>query len=400
MLRTHISADLAKLPPGEQVTLAGWLSAKLDITPLVIELRDQWGMIRVICQDASQQKILNQTTLESTIQVVGIIQYRQGADGQVTPEVICTQFNILSNARPLPIQLKDYINGDPDFRYRYLTLRRENYRRNIQMVSKLRQFLRTRLEKAGFLEVDFANIFMDVSEVPLNSQYLIPSRLSIAPLLDSIPSEYKKCFQFFSAPIDPHIPPPFGIQGTWLSVGMPECDSPEFLRWLVEEIIDSFAKDNDLKAGRFRSGIQQIGTAKPASTNTDGLLDFIWMHGEPLLLRSSNRWIANKHEFVAPIKDDIHLLVSQPDKVREESFSLLCQNKYLGYAYIRNLDTGVQNMLFELLGKTPEELSEFDPIVSDITYYQSHLCGLELQLEKLAAIFSNENDITNMFLFP
>lgn len=248
MLKTHTCKDISELPSGQIVTLAGWLQSCQNEVPLVFELRDQWGTASIVVEDLTLIDKIRSLEFESVLQVVGVIRTKSREETADTlkkqeMEVLATQINVLNRAAPLPFRtiLDEDTNEYQEQAYRFVALRQPRLRKNLEAVANSRRFIRTYLETQGFTEVLLAQEYERSFHGDLNSEYLTPSRLSLAPLFESSFLEMKRCYQFVHAPITPGIPLPLGIEGTSLSCGITHCQSPANILVLTEGLVKALA---------------------------------------------------------------------------------------------------------------------------------------------------------------
>lgn len=171
---------------GQSVTVAGWVHRHRDHGGITfLDLRDRSGIVQVVADPnvyPEAKQVIQAVRMEWVIQVEGFVRRRlpgmenpKLATGEV--EVELNGIKILNPAKPLPFM----ISGDeePDeqtrLRYRYLDLRRERMRRNLEMRHRVVKFIRDYLDERGFLEIETPVLFKTTPEGARD--YLVPSRL-------------------------------------------------------------------------------------------------------------------------------------------------------------------------------------------------------------------------------
>lgn len=186
MYKTKSCGELRVDNVGQEVTLAGWVHRRRDHGGVTfIDLRDRFGIIQVIADPAispvSHQQ-LHAVRMEWVIQVTGLVRRRlPGMENLKLPtgeiEIEAKNVCILNQAKSLPFMIAsdDPIDEQTRLRYRYLDLRREKMRQNIELRHRMVKFIRDFLDERGFLEVETPILFKTTPEGARD--YLVPSRV-------------------------------------------------------------------------------------------------------------------------------------------------------------------------------------------------------------------------------
>jgi aspartyl-tRNA synthetase len=120
--------------------------------------------------------------VEWVIEVEGVV--RQRPPEMVNPELETGEIEVevervvvLNPAKtpPFTINKEDEVDENVRLKYRYLDLRRERMRRNLELRHRVVKFIRDFLDKAGFLEVETPILFKTTPEGARD--YLVPSRV-------------------------------------------------------------------------------------------------------------------------------------------------------------------------------------------------------------------------------
>ncbi len=87
---------------------------------------------------------------------------------------------------------------------------------------------------------------------------------------------------------------------------------------------------------------------------------YSWVVRFPLFAwdAEEKRFVAEHHPFTMPLFEDLHLLDSEPAKVRAQAYDLVVNGEECGGGTIRCHDSVIQSKIFALLGLTPEEAQE------------------------------------------
>ena len=186
MLRTHNCGELRIQHVNEAVTLCGWVQKLRDKGGMVwIDLRDRYGVTQLIFQEGKTAEELIKTakTLgrEYVIQASGTVIERFAknenmATGEV--EVKVNELTILNEAKVPPFIIEDDTDGGDDLRmkYRYLDLRRNTVRKNLELRHHLMQLTRSFLDGESFIEVETPILIKSTPEGARD--FVVPSRMN------------------------------------------------------------------------------------------------------------------------------------------------------------------------------------------------------------------------------
>jgi aspartyl-tRNA synthetase len=186
MYKTHTCGELRASHAGQHVTLAGWVHRRRDHGGVVfIDLRDRFGLTQVVINPDLPQETLDligNVRSEWVLQITGKVQPRP--DGMLNPkmstgeiEVALLSLEVLNPAKALPFMISSDEEVDENMRlkYRYLDLRRERMRRNLELRHHVVKFMRDYLSARDFIEVETPSLFKTTPEGARD--YLVPSRV-------------------------------------------------------------------------------------------------------------------------------------------------------------------------------------------------------------------------------
>jgi aspartyl-tRNA synthetase len=187
MYKTHTCGELRAAHLGQTVVLAGWVNRQRKHGGITfLDLRDRFGLTQVVTDPVAQPEAtqtLESARAEWVLQVKGTVRLRP--EGLANPnmptgeiEVLAQEVKVLNPAKTTPLLIsKEEENEDENFRlkYRYLDLRRERMRHNLELRHQVVKFIRDYLDVRGFLEVETPILFKTTPEGARD--YLVPSRV-------------------------------------------------------------------------------------------------------------------------------------------------------------------------------------------------------------------------------
>ena len=185
MYRTKTNGELRLANVGEVVTLAGWVQRTRKMGGMTfVDLRDRYGITQIVFNnevDADLCEQANHLGREFVIQVVGTVAERSSKNPNMPTgdiEIIASKLNILSESITPPFTIEDNTDGGDDLRmkYRYLDLRRNAVRRNLELRHDMAILIRNYLDDKGFLEVETPILIGSTPEGARD--FIVPSRMN------------------------------------------------------------------------------------------------------------------------------------------------------------------------------------------------------------------------------
>ncbi|MBD1429703.1 aspartate--tRNA ligase [Sphingobacterium litopenaei] len=129
----------------------------------------------------------------------------------------------------------------------------------------------------------------------------------------------------------------------------------------------------------------------------------LWVVDFPLLEwdEETDRYHAMHHPFTSPKPEDMHLLDTDPGKVRANAYDLVLNGNEIGGGSIRIHDKETQALMFKHLGFTAEQAQEqFGFLMNAFQYGAPPHGGLAFGLDRLVAILGGQETIRDFIAFP
>ncbi|MFK7000792.1 aspartate--tRNA ligase [Flavobacterium oreochromis] len=129
----------------------------------------------------------------------------------------------------------------------------------------------------------------------------------------------------------------------------------------------------------------------------------LWVVDFPLLEwdEENSRYHAMHHPFTSPKPEDIHLIETEPGKIRANAYDMVLNGNEIGGGSIRIHDKELQAKMFELLGFTKEEAeNQFGFLMNAFQYGAPPHGGLAFGLDRLVAILGGQETIRDFIAFP
>lgn len=185
MYRTKTCGELRIADVEKSVTLSGWVQRARKMGGMTfVDLRDRYGVTQLVfSEDTNAELCENASHLgrEYVIRVTGIVSERQSKNANMPTgdiEIIVESLNVLNAANTPPFTIENNTDGGDDLRmkYRYLDLRRECVRKNLELRHKMTMEVRRYLDELGFIEVETP---MLIGSTPEGARdFVVPSRMN------------------------------------------------------------------------------------------------------------------------------------------------------------------------------------------------------------------------------
>ena len=185
MFRTHTCGELRLANLGENVTLAGWVQRTRKMGGMTfVDLRDRYGLTQLVFNNEVNAELCEQANhlgREYVLQVKGTVAERSAKNNKVATgdiEIIVNEMTVLNVSATPPFTIEDETDGGDDIRmqYRYLDLRRNSVRANLELRHKMAFEVRRYLDAEGFIEVETPVLIKSTPEGARD--FVVPSRMN------------------------------------------------------------------------------------------------------------------------------------------------------------------------------------------------------------------------------
>jgi aspartyl-tRNA synthetase len=129
----------------------------------------------------------------------------------------------------------------------------------------------------------------------------------------------------------------------------------------------------------------------------------LWVIDFPLLEwdEETKRFYAMHHPFTSPIPEDLHLMETDPGKVRANAYDLVINGVEIGGGSIRIHDATVQKLMFRVLGFSDEEANDqFGFLLNAFKFGAPPHGGVAFGFDRWVAMFGGQDSIRDFIAFP
>jgi aspartyl-tRNA synthetase len=183
MFRTHTCGELGLGDVNREVTLAGWVQTLRKFGSITfIDLRDRYGITQLVLDEIQNEAQSNiPLGREFVIQATGIVSERSSKNlliptGEI--EIRVKQITILNKSVTPPFTIQDETDGGEDLRmkFRFLDLRRNPVKRNIELRYAVNRAARNYLHMNQFMDIETPFLIKSTPEGARD--FVVPSRMN------------------------------------------------------------------------------------------------------------------------------------------------------------------------------------------------------------------------------
>lgn len=184
MYRSHTCGQLRISDINTKVTLAGWVQTVRTLGAAItfVDLRDRYGITQLLIGEELKAQLDAQALgREFVIQATGTVTERTSKNANIPTgevEVTVQSFKILNKSAVPPFTIQDDTDGGDDLRmkYRYLDLRRNAVKKNLELRYSVNRAARNYLHGQGFMDIETPFLIKSTPEGARD--FVVPSRMN------------------------------------------------------------------------------------------------------------------------------------------------------------------------------------------------------------------------------
>ncbi|TWW00504.1 aspartate--tRNA ligase [Chitinophaga pinensis] len=183
MYRTHTCGELRLEHQGTQVSLSGWIQTIRKFGSITfVDLRDRYGITQLLFGESFNDQLDAQPLgREFVLQAKGTVTERSNKNPNIPTgdiEITISEFTILNAAKTPPFTVQDDTDGGDELRmkYRYLDLRRNIVKQNLELRYRVNRSARNYLDSRGFMDIETPFLIKSTPEGARD--FVVPSRMN------------------------------------------------------------------------------------------------------------------------------------------------------------------------------------------------------------------------------
>src|SRR5688500_1245832 len=183
MYRSHTCGELRLHHSGSSVTLAGWVQTVRKFGSITfVDLRDRYGITQLLFgEQLNSQLDASPLGREFVVQVSGTVSERSNKNANIPTgdiEISVQSFVILNKSAIPPFTIQDDTDGGDDLRmkYRFLDLRRNLVKKNLELRYAVNRAARNYLHQQGFMDIETPFLIKATPEGARD--FVVPSRMN------------------------------------------------------------------------------------------------------------------------------------------------------------------------------------------------------------------------------
>jgi aspartyl-tRNA synthetase len=131
--------------------------------------------------------------------------------------------------------------------------------------------------------------------------------------------------------------------------------------------------------------------------------NLLWVVDFPLFVwdAEERRWFSTHHPFTAPVDEDLHMLDTEPGKVRDKAYDLVLNGVEMAGGSIRIHRQDIQHKVFQKLGISPEEAREkFSYLLDALSMGAPPHGGIAFGFDRWAMMLTRSPSLREVIAFP
>lgn len=183
MYRSHTCGQLRIADIQKEVTLSGWVQTVRKFGSITfVDLRDRYGITQLLFSEALNADLdKNPLGREFVLQVKGKVNERSNKNIHIPTgeiEIAVAEFSILNKSAVPPFSIQDDTDGGDELRmkYRFLDLRRNLVKKNLELRYAVGRSTRNYLHENNFMDIETPFLIKSTPEGARD--FVVPSRMN------------------------------------------------------------------------------------------------------------------------------------------------------------------------------------------------------------------------------
>jgi aspartyl-tRNA synthetase len=427
---------------GEKVKVSGWVHARRDHGKLIfIDLRDRSGLLQVVFWGGGDQDLFKKAESlrsEFVVAITGTVQKRN--ENQVNPEMPTGTVELgaetleILNESETPvfeIDKTNEVSEETRMTYRYLDMRSDRMKNNLEKRHKIIKLIRDELDNQGFWEVETPNLTKGTPEGA--REYIIPARLSPGKffVLPQSPQQFKqllmvggveKYFQIARCFRDEDTRGDRQAEFTQMDLEMSFVEREDVMALneaLLIKIVETLYPEKKIQKKPFprmsyKEVMDKYGTDRPdlrENKDDPNELAFLWVVDFPFFEKTNKEehhgavgeWTFTHNPFSAPIPEHHDMLMNKENigEILTTQYDIVLNGYEIGGGSIRNHRAEALQKVLEIIGHKPDHIQrDFGHMLKAFSYGAPPHGGIAWGLERLVMVLQNEPSIRDVMAFP
>jgi aspartyl-tRNA synthetase len=183
MYRSHTCGELRLADVTKEVTLSGWVQTVRKFGSITfVDLRDRYGITQLLfSENLNAQLDANPLGREFVLQAKGKVNERSSKNANIPTgdiEILVSEFTILNKSAVPPFSIQDDTDGGDELRmkFRFLDLRRNMVKRNLELRYAVGRSTRNYLHENNFMDIETPFLIKSTPEGARD--FVVPSRMN------------------------------------------------------------------------------------------------------------------------------------------------------------------------------------------------------------------------------